>query len=253
MGVKKKKKRKKMRPGGGSAKGSKFERDLCTILSYWWTENKRDDIFWRTAGSGSRATSRRRRRGISTANEFGDVKFIDPIGKSLLDAFCFELKNYRTYDVLGVLQAVDQNADWMRFWAQCYAEAMAVPRRPFLITKRNRGLRLGWVLAVTAIEFELLGYSPSPSMVMHIDERVVTVKNHDIHLPKQSVVGFQFDQFLEVVDPRVLEDFYGPESAERGSGENAGNDAAAAAADDGTASESAGGGSTSPSEVDGER
>jgi len=40
------------------AKGSSFEREICTILSKWWTNNERDDVFWRTAGSGARATTR---------------------------------------------------------------------------------------------------------------------------------------------------------------------------------------------------
>jgi hypothetical protein len=206
---KKKKVRKKMRRGGGAAKGGQFERDRCVQFSLWWTEGKRDDICWRTSGSGSRATSRRRRSGKSTFNEFGDMKYIDPIGKSFLDTFCFEFKSYKTYDMLGVLQSVDPNRDWMKFWAKCYDDALSVPRRPFLVTKRNHGLLLGWVTTAVMMEFDMLGYRPKPSMILRIDERIVEVKSHKISLPEHSVVGFRLEQFLECVDPRVLEGFYG--------------------------------------------
>jgi len=27
-------------------KGPKFERKMCKKFSLWWTNNKRDDIFW---------------------------------------------------------------------------------------------------------------------------------------------------------------------------------------------------------------
>lgn len=39
-------------------KGSVFEREICKALGRWWTDGERDDIFWRTAGSGARATCR---------------------------------------------------------------------------------------------------------------------------------------------------------------------------------------------------
>ena len=37
-----------MRSGGGKQKGSAFEREICKKLSLWFTENERDDIFFRS-------------------------------------------------------------------------------------------------------------------------------------------------------------------------------------------------------------
>lgn len=197
-----------MRPGGGAAKGSQFERDMCIQFGLWWTENERDDIYWRTSGSGARSTSRRRSKGKATFNEYGDMKYIDPIGKPLLDEFCFEFKNYKTYDILGVLQAVDANKDWTVFWAQAYGEAESVDRRPFLITKRNRGRILGWVMEETATEFDEMGFKPWPAIVLRINERDVKVKGHTVALPDHEVVGFDLADFLETIDARTLENYY---------------------------------------------
>lgn len=74
------------------SKGSCFERDICRQLSLWWTDGKRDDVFWRTAGSGARATNRFRRGNRSTYGQCGDVTATDPIGEALLKFFTIEIK-----------------------------------------------------------------------------------------------------------------------------------------------------------------
>lgn len=74
------------------AKGGQFERDFARQLSLWWTKGDRDDIFWRTAGSGARATVRTK-KGKSTAGQYGDITATDPDGKLLIDKILFELKN----------------------------------------------------------------------------------------------------------------------------------------------------------------
>ncbi len=59
-------------------KGSNFEREICKLLSLWWTNDKRDDIFWRTSGSGARATTRSKTK-QKTFGQYGDVQATDPI------------------------------------------------------------------------------------------------------------------------------------------------------------------------------
>ena len=87
MGKLKKKKKKRRSP----KKGGAFERLICKQLSLWWTYGKRDDVFWRTAGSGARATARSK-RGRGTKNQYGDVQATDPIGQSLIDLCTIEIK-----------------------------------------------------------------------------------------------------------------------------------------------------------------
>lgn len=73
----------------GARKGSAFERKICKELSVWWAG--REDVFWRTAGSGARATTRSKKQ-KKTAGSYGDVSVIDPVGLPLIDALVIELK-----------------------------------------------------------------------------------------------------------------------------------------------------------------
>ena len=72
-------------------KGSAFEREICKQLSLWWTKGKRDDVFWRTAGSGAMAKVRSK-VGKRTFGQYGDIQAVDPIGQPLIDIFSIELK-----------------------------------------------------------------------------------------------------------------------------------------------------------------
>ena len=72
-------------------KGANFEREFCKQLSHWWTSGLRDDVFWRTHGSGARATQRHK-SGQRTRGQYGDVCATDPIGVPLIDLITFSLK-----------------------------------------------------------------------------------------------------------------------------------------------------------------
>jgi len=80
-----------MKKGGGMRKGSAFERATCVKLSLWWTDGERDDIFYRTAGSGARAKTRGR-LGKGTFGQYGDIQATDPIGQPLIDLCSIEIK-----------------------------------------------------------------------------------------------------------------------------------------------------------------
>jgi hypothetical protein len=123
------------------AKGSSFERDVCKRLSLWWTSDKRDDIFWRTASSGARATQRRK-QGKRTANSYGDVCATDPIGQPLIDLLSIELK--RGYNRTHFADPFDapemsQPSAWESFVLKASRDATVA--RSFswmLITRRDR-------------------------------------------------------------------------------------------------------------------
>jgi len=89
--------------GRGHRKGSSFERKICKKLSLWWTGSERDDVFWRTAGSGARAKVRSK-KGKGTFGQYGDIQAVDPIGQPLLDVCSIELKiGYGKYSILDIL------------------------------------------------------------------------------------------------------------------------------------------------------
>lgn len=83
--------KKKSKKHKSPKKGGAFERLICKQLSLWWSNGKRDDIFWRTAGSGARATTRSKRQ-LGTKNQYGDVQATDPIGQPLIDLCTIEIK-----------------------------------------------------------------------------------------------------------------------------------------------------------------
>lgn len=94
------------------AKGSQFERDICRKLSLWWTHGERDDVFWRSAGSGAMATSRMRTKGKSTHGQHGDIHASDPVGEPLLKVCCFELKRgYGKWSPMDVVDAPPPRAN----------------------------------------------------------------------------------------------------------------------------------------------
>jgi hypothetical protein len=87
------------------AKGSTFERFICHMLDEWWHPGSDESYFWRTAGSGARATVRAR-KGKKTSDHHGDICAIHPSGKALLRIITMELK--RGYPKATLSELVDR-------------------------------------------------------------------------------------------------------------------------------------------------
>lgn len=75
----------------GIKKGSQFEREIAKYLSKWISSGKSDAVFWRTDGSGARATTRAKQN-KKTPNSYGDLCYIDEMGKSFIDYYLIEIK-----------------------------------------------------------------------------------------------------------------------------------------------------------------
>ena len=108
----------------GKGKGSQFERDICRTLSLWWSGGDRDDLFWRSAGSGAMATTRGK-RGKSTFGQYGDVQATDPEGQPLIDAFTIEIKRgYSSHSFFSMLDKPEKAArqKWEEFFEQAYQD-----------------------------------------------------------------------------------------------------------------------------------
>lgn len=124
----------------GKIKGSDFEREICKLLSLWWTAGKRDDVFWRSQTSGARATSRAK-RGSKTHGQHADIAAVDPIGSPLTDVFSIEVKrgyNKDTpFDVIDKrLAAKDQMIEtWVRQAQQAEKQGGALLH--LIIFRRN--------------------------------------------------------------------------------------------------------------------
>ena len=72
-------------------KGRSFEREVCNRFGLWWTFGKRDDVFWRTSGSGARAKTRSKKN-LKTFGQYGDIQATNPIGQPLIDLCNIEIK-----------------------------------------------------------------------------------------------------------------------------------------------------------------
>jgi len=120
MAKKRRKRKNKSDKGGG------FERELAKLLSLWWTKNERDDVFWRTAGSGGMAT-RRAKKGKKTFGQEGDLQATDPMGQPLLNLCTIEAK--RGYPLAHVGDTLDRRGSlknsrpWEAFVQQSIRES----------------------------------------------------------------------------------------------------------------------------------
>lgn len=124
-----------MRPGGGKQKGAAFERDICVRLSQWVTQGRREDLFWRSAMSGGRATVAKR-RGSNLASQAGDISAVHKLGHVLTSDFYFELKHVKD---LGLDSFITKSIGPLaQYWRTACKEANRYTKEPILIVRQNR-------------------------------------------------------------------------------------------------------------------
>jgi len=136
----------------GLGKGPDYERTICKRLSLWWTNGERDDVFWRTAGSGGWASTRRK-KGEQTYGSYGDVAALDPIGESLIKLVTIEIKRGHSpkpskgpSDYLNVLDLLDYDFKTrkkppllIQWWEKLQKDCLSAGAKyPWLIFKRDR-------------------------------------------------------------------------------------------------------------------
>jgi hypothetical protein len=124
-----------MRPGGGKAKGSEFEREICKKLSKWVSAGEREDLFWRSAMSGGRATVGRK-KGLDHAKHAGDISATHPMGHNLTDKFYIECKYYA--DLKFDSWLLNGEGPLAGFWRTAQEQAADHKLLPMLIVKQNR-------------------------------------------------------------------------------------------------------------------
>jgi len=187
------------------AKGSDYEREVCTTLSRWWTDGKRDDIFWRSAGSGARATVRGK-RGKQTANQHGDVAAVDPIGAPLTDLFSIEIKRgYSSSTIHDLLDRKDKSAELLYDEWFCKAIDSCKSAGTFswlLISRRDRREPIIWMPDEVRVVFQVVGvhfvFSPYTNMIVRLRRKNVRFCLH--------VFGLRLDDFLRnVTRQEILE------------------------------------------------
>lgn len=131
------------------AKGGEFERTIAKALSLWFSEGKREDVFYRSHSSGARFTSRKK-AGKDTALQAGDITCSDPIGEPLIKNWNIEVKTgygrkkkkeneieIIRWDVLDFIDSQQKEPVLQKMWTQCERDAKLTIREPVLIFRRN--------------------------------------------------------------------------------------------------------------------
>lgn len=174
-----------MRKGGGKQKGAQFERDVCVKLSRWVSNGDREDIFWRSAMSGGRATLGRA-RGKRHSAQVGDISCIHPCGHRFIEAFAPECKNYANLDYPGLLTG---KGNLIKFWAEISKQASDHNKLPFLVAKQNR----------------------FPTFVCLNDDGRVKLMLHErrfaLHSPQHDMWLIEAEKFFRVCTPYVETQF----------------------------------------------
>lgn len=124
-----------MRQGGGKSKGSAFERQICTALSLWITNGRKDDTLWRSAMSGGRATVRFAKGKVSS-HVSGDICAVHPDGNAFIDKYFSECKSYKDLQITGF--ALEQTGLLVEFWKETVKQAERHNKFPLLIFKMAR-------------------------------------------------------------------------------------------------------------------
>lgn len=116
------------------AKGSRFERELCRDLSLWVSRAAHEDLFWRSAISGGRATNRVARHGAQKVS--GDICSVRQEGHIFTNWWHIEAKHVRDIELTSfVLKGTGFLA---AEWPRCHKQALSHHKLPMLIAKQNR-------------------------------------------------------------------------------------------------------------------
>jgi hypothetical protein len=124
-----------MKSGGGKQKGASFERAVCKQLSLWISQGKRQDLYWRSAMSGGRATVGRK-TGTDLNHQAGDICAVHPEGHVLTNSLYFECKHLKRF-TLDHLITGSNASPLTAIWKTTCKEAFHYMRIPVLIAKQN--------------------------------------------------------------------------------------------------------------------
>lgn len=120
--------------GSGKGKGSAFERKVCKALSLWVSHGEHEDLFWRSAMSGGRATVAKK-RGAKLSRHAGDISATSEAGHKLTDTYFIECKSYKDLAIAKFL--LSGEGKLAEFWKVAFNEASSFDKIPLLIVHQN--------------------------------------------------------------------------------------------------------------------
>lgn len=162
-------------------KGGGFERKTAKRLSLWISHGERDDLLWRTAMSGGRATLQGK-KGLRSKAQEGDLGAIDPLGNRFTRKFMVECKFYKDLDIDAFV--LTGRGNLAKFWRKHMRQAMAVEKSPILIARQNG----------------------KPTMMIFADGIAAPPVPHRVIEPlaeifRASALVYAFDEFMKIDYP----------------------------------------------------
>lgn len=123
-----------MKKGGGKAKGSEFERQVCKALSKWLSGVGNDSLLWRSAMSGGRATIGLK-EGVSRSAQSGDISAVDAEAYNFIERYSVECKFVKDLNIQGLIYGTQSGI--IQHWGQTCCDANSSGKLPMLIAKQN--------------------------------------------------------------------------------------------------------------------
>lgn len=111
------------------AKGCQYERDVSKTLSLWLTDGEREDVLWRSAGSGNRSTIADDHRAHA-----GDLMATTPEGYVLTEPTYIEIKRYKDLEIKKILKGTGK---LFKVWNDTVEEARSFDKWPVLIARQD--------------------------------------------------------------------------------------------------------------------
>ncbi len=186
-------------------KGSGYERQLCKEFSLWWTYDKRDDVFWRTSGSGARATVRNKSK-KKTFGQAGDMQATNPIGQPLIDLCTIEIKRgYNSHPFSNMIEETAKaTSNTQQMYHEFIEQALLSSEAAgtfywLLITKRDQRdaiIVMPYDLADKLKQQGSAIFKTVPRFIFHC-----TIGKSDI---KHKVFGIKLEDFFTTVTPRQI-------------------------------------------------
>ena len=186
----------------GSKKGGSFERRIAPKLSMWWTHGERDDIFWRTAGSGARAKVRSHKN-KKTFGQTGDIQAVDPIGSPFIELCNLELKiGYNKWSILDILdkpkRSVKQTLE--QFLEKTEMDA-AIAGSPFPCLIAGRDRRQVLMFIPHKLYCMIRDRVGQPPLTDGVDAVVLSWNGH-------MYTGMRLEDWFQWVTPECILDIY---------------------------------------------
>ena len=185
-------------------KGFSYERSICKQLSLWWTAGERDDIFWRTPGSGARATTRAKQN-KDTFGQHGDIQAIDPIGLPFTNLLFIEIK--RGYPNATASNIIDAPSNAKQSQLETFvskaihSSTLANAYSWMIIHKRDR--REPTIIIPSSLTEEFMFYKKIFELKMYLSMRYQTKNNTSCRINQ-----ILFSDFLLAVTPAQIKQIY---------------------------------------------